>query len=279
MSVFVNTFFSCNKSEQIVQSTPHSSNQSDISLLPNLLNSPLFHTSIDYTAHSCAPSPHTPIFAHPHQPYTSPCPSPYTCLSNNHVACTGIDSAPSALQRIKSVVVGSPSYLTIASPLFVSNASSASSASTINSASTSTDRLNLVVNLSSYLLQQDSHLHLSLPTLLPMVNRHHMAIHPRQPKIANLTAFSATTTTPATRVMSSLNTEPTAFSDTDIYEVWHGAIRDEIQVFHSNNTWSLVPFYPSMNIVGNRWVYMIKHRVDSIVERYKAHLVTRGFTQ
>eukprot|EP00258_Populus_trichocarpa_P049595 XP_024465614.1 uncharacterized protein LOC112328838 [Populus trichocarpa] len=113
-----------------------------------------------------------------------------------------IDSAPSALQRIKSVVVGSPSYLTIASPLFVSNASTASSASTINSASTSTDR-------------------------------HHMAIHPRQPKIANLTAFSATTTTPATRVMSSLNTEPTAFSDTDIYEVWHGAIRDEIQTLIS----------------------------------------------
>jgi hypothetical protein len=106
-----------------------------------------------------------------------------------------------------------------------------------------------------------------------------MAIHQRQPKIANLTAFSATTTTPATRVMSSLNTEPTAFSNTDIYEVWHGAMRDEIKVFHSNNTWFLVPFYPSMNIVGNRWVYRIKHRVDGIVERYKAHLVTRGFPQ
>ena len=106
-----------------------------------------------------------------------------------------------------------------------------------------------------------------------------MAIHQRQPKIANLTAFSATTTTPATRVMSSFNTEPTAFSNTDIYEVWHGAMRDEIKVFHSNNTWFLVPFYPSMNIVGNRWVYMIKHLVDGIIERYKAHLVTRGFTQ
>jgi len=222
--------FSCNKLEQIVQSTPHSSNQSDISLLPNLLNSPLFHTSIDYTTHSCAPSPHTPIFAHPHQPYTSPCPSPYTCLSNNYIASTGIGSAPSTLQRIKSVVIGSPSYLTITSPLFASNASTASSASTVNFASTSTDRLNLVVNLSSYPLQQDSLLYSSLPTLLPMVSRHHMALHLRQQKIANLTDFSATTTTPATWVMSFLNTEPIAFSDADIYEVWHGVIRDEIQV-------------------------------------------------
>jgi hypothetical protein len=34
-----------------------------------------------------------------------------------------------------------------------------------------------------------------------------------------------------------------------------------------------------MNVVGSRWVYMIKHRVDGSSERYKAHLVARGFTQ
>jgi hypothetical protein len=34
-----------------------------------------------------------------------------------------------------------------------------------------------------------------------------------------------------------------------------------------------------MNVVGSRWVYMIKHRVDGSIERYKAHLVARGFTQ
>ena len=38
-------------------------------------------------------------------------------------------------------------------------------------------------------------------------------------------------------------------------------------------------FHPSMNVVGSRWVYKIKRRSDGSIERYKARLVARGFTQ
>jgi len=41
----------------------------------------------------------------------------------------------------------------------------------------------------------------------------------------------------------------------------------------------LVPFDPSMNMVGRRWVYKIKRRSDGAIDRYKARLVARGFTQ
>jgi hypothetical protein len=34
-----------------------------------------------------------------------------------------------------------------------------------------------------------------------------------------------------------------------------------------------------MNVVGSRWVYKIKRRSDGSIERYKACLVARGFTQ
>ena len=34
-----------------------------------------------------------------------------------------------------------------------------------------------------------------------------------------------------------------------------------------------------MNVVDSRWVYKIKHRVDSSIEWYKERLVARGFTQ
>jgi hypothetical protein len=34
-----------------------------------------------------------------------------------------------------------------------------------------------------------------------------------------------------------------------------------------------------MNVVGSRWVYRIKHRIDGSIKRYKARLVARGFTQ
>jgi hypothetical protein len=53
---------------------------------------------------------------------------------------------------------------------------------------------------------------------------------------------------------------------------------DEITALRENRTWSLVPFYPSMNVVGSIWVYRIKRHVDGSIERYKACFVARGFT-
>jgi hypothetical protein len=79
-----------------------------------------------------------------------------------------------------------------------------------------------------------------------------MVLRLQLPKTALLTASAASSAAPISRVMSSPTSEPIAFSDADRYEAWHGAMRDEIQALHSNNTWSLVPFHSSMNVVGSR---------------------------
>jgi len=97
-------------------------------------------------------------------------------------------------------------------------------------------------------------------------------------KTSLLTASTASFVVPISRVMSSPTSEPIAFSDANRYEAWHSVMRDEIQAQHSNNTWFLVPFHSLMNVVGSRWVYRIKHRMDDNIERYKACLVARGFT-
>jgi len=56
-------------------------------------------------------------------------------------------------------------------------------------------------------------------------------------------------------------------------------MQEEIQALHSNHTWSLVPSHPSMNVIGSRWVYKIKRHADGRIDRYKARLVARGFSQ
>jgi len=105
-----------------------------------------------------------------------------------------------------------------------------------------------------------------------------MVLRPRLPKTALLTMSAAAFAAPNYRVLSSPAYQPLTFSDADGYGEWHGVVRDEIQALRSNNTWSLVHFHPSMNVIGYQWVYKIKHHVDGIVERYKACLVVRGFT-
>jgi len=67
--------------------------------------------------------------------------------------------------------------------------------------------------------------------------------------------------------------------DANRYLIWHNAMQKEIWAFHCNQTWSLVPFHSSMNVVGSRWVYKIKQHVDGQIHWYKTWLVTRGFTQ
>jgi hypothetical protein len=56
-------------------------------------------------------------------------------------------------------------------------------------------------------------------------------------------------------------------------------MQEEIRALHCYHSWSLVPFHPSMNAVGSQWVYKIKRHTDGRVDRYKARLVARGFTQ
>jgi histone deacetylase 1/2 len=146
------------------------------------------------------------------------------------------------------------------------------------SSSSSPAGLQLMVDLSSYQLPQVSSLPPSSHTSPLASSRHPMTLRPRQAKTANLVA-SAAATSASTRVLHSPSSEPFACSDADRYAVWHNAMCDEIAALRSKRTWSLVPFHPSMNVVGSRWVYRIKCRVDGSIECYKAHLVARGFTK
>jgi len=230
--------------------------------------------------------PQPPSLALPPLPPTPPtshlAPLPLSaCYYHDHATGTGSDSPPSYAVQVQiapAISLGSspdgspvlamtPADSTAGSiprPAYILSSSSGSS-------SDSSHGMNLCVDLSKFQLQQipasfDNNS--SQPAHL-----HPMVLRPRPPKDAN---FSVAT---SSRVATLPQQEPFSFKDANRYLVWHNAMQEEIQALHSNHTWSLVPSHPSMNVIGSRWVYKIKHYADSQIDRYKAWLVARSFSQ
>ena len=53
----------------------------------------------------------------------------------------------------------------------------------------------------------------------------------------------------------------------------------EISTLSENTTWPLVTRPPRKTIVGCRWVYTVKYLSDGSIERLKARLIAKGYTQ
>jgi hypothetical protein len=60
---------------------------------------------------------------------------------------------------------------------------------------------------------------------------------------------------------------------------WKEAMDREIATLEHAETWKTVPRPSGRNIVGSKWVFWIKRNADGSIEKYKARLIARGFTQ
>jgi len=56
-------------------------------------------------------------------------------------------------------------------------------------------------------------------------------------------------------------------------------MRTKLTALENQKTRSLVPLPPNYRPIRSKWVFKIKYQSDGSVERYKAHLVAKGFTQ
>ena len=60
---------------------------------------------------------------------------------------------------------------------------------------------------------------------------------------------------------------------------WFEAMKEEMNSMESNRVWDLVDLPPSHKTIGNKWVLKIKHKANGTIDRYKAQLVAKGYTQ
>ncbi|CAN1800959.1 Retrovirus-related Pol polyprotein from transposon TNT 1-94, partial [Linum perenne] len=60
---------------------------------------------------------------------------------------------------------------------------------------------------------------------------------------------------------------------------WKQAVIDELEALQKNRTWEMVTLPVGKRTVGCKWVFTVKYKSDGTIERFKARLVARGFTQ
>ncbi|KAG8472893.1 hypothetical protein CXB51_034862 [Gossypium anomalum] len=73
--------------------------------------------------------------------------------------------------------------------------------------------------------------------------------------------------------------EPTCFEEAVKHEGWKQAMADEISMIEKNQTWKLVEKPANRKIIGVKWVYKAKQNADGSLNKLKARLVVKGFSQ
>ena len=54
---------------------------------------------------------------------------------------------------------------------------------------------------------------------------------------------------------------------------------EEIESMRTNQVWDLADLPPRRKTIRNKWVLKVKHKADGSIERYKACLIAKGYTQ
>lgn len=60
---------------------------------------------------------------------------------------------------------------------------------------------------------------------------------------------------------------------------WIQAMTEEMNALKKNDTWEVVTLPKGKQPVGYKWVCTLKYKADGTLERYKARLVVKGYTQ
>ena len=61
--------------------------------------------------------------------------------------------------------------------------------------------------------------------------------------------------------------------------LWKEAIKTELESILKNQTWELIDLPSGAKPIGYKWIFNIKYLSDGSIEKYKARLIAKGFSQ
>jgi hypothetical protein len=67
--------------------------------------------------------------------------------------------------------------------------------------------------------------------------------------------------------------------DSEDGNLWKRAMEEEMESLDKNKAWDLVELSTRRNPIGNKWVFKKKLHAEGKVEKYKARLVARGYSE
>ncbi|RVW11853.1 Retrovirus-related Pol polyprotein from transposon TNT 1-94 [Vitis vinifera] len=79
-----------------------------------------------------------------------------------------------------------------------------------------------------------------------------------------------------------LHVEPQTYKEamsTPEAPYWQEAVNDEINSIMQNHTWELVNLPPGNKPIGCKWIFKRKLQTNGTIDKYKAHLVAKGYRQ
>ena len=79
--------------------------------------------------------------------------------------------------------------------------------------------------------------------------------------------------------MTAVAGEPVTYEEAARIPEWQLAMIEELAALDRTRTWDPVPLPSHVVPITSKWVFKIKTKLDGSIERYKAHLVARGFQQ
>lgn len=73
--------------------------------------------------------------------------------------------------------------------------------------------------------------------------------------------------------------EPLNYEQAKNYKEWMEAMKEEYDFIMKNETWELIELIENKVPIGSKWLYKTKFNADDSIDKYKARLVAKCFSQ